>query len=204
MMKFKNWLPGILLSLATTQLVAAPIVYFDFDGDGLQDTTTSVALGSALTAGLYVSNVDNLNGGLISWGAEIDFTNSFLSSTSYNIAPTWPLPGVNNNINNSTGAIELLASSFSAQTGTIKLADIFFDTLTSGSTSLNLTELFSNNTSFSAFTAADGFDYDAGIDFSLATSTINISAVPVPPSLILFISGLIGLSSFKKIKNLTK
>lgn len=196
----KSWILGLLLNYIATPLIAAPIVYFDFNGDGLQDTTTSAVLGNTVTAALYVSNVDSMNGGLVSWGVEINFSQSLLFANSYSTASSWPLMGVNNNIDNSTGTVELLANSFTAQTGTIKLADIIFDTQNTGLASITLDEIYPGLTSFSGFTAADGHDYDPDIDFGLATATINITNIPLPGALILFISGLAGLMGFRKTR----
>ncbi len=197
-MGIKKYITGLILSLSSASAMAAPVVFLDFNGDGLQDTTTSVTLGNSVTAELYVSNVDSLNGGLISWGTEINFTNSLLSASAYSII--WPLPGINNNIDNPTGTTELLASTFTAQTGTFKLADISFDTLNTGLASISLGQLYPDLSTFSGFTAADGLDYDLSINFSLAAATINVTAVPVPGALILFLSGLVGLTGLKHRK----
>jgi len=195
-MKLKISALAILFSLINAPVIAAPVVYIDFDGDGLQDTSTSVALGSSVNASLYVSNIDLTDGGLISWGTELSFSSSLLSASSYSIDSLWPLAGANNGINNSTGTVDLLASSFAAHTGTIKLADISFDTLIAGSSILSLDQFNPTSSTFTGFAAANGVDYDALIDFSLASATINVSAVPVPASIVLFLSGIIGLTGF--------
>jgi len=195
-MKMKNIFVVLSLSLVASMSNAAPVLYFDFDGDGLQDTSTSVALGDAVTASLYISISDadtTANGGLISWGSEINFTNSILSTNTFNLAPSWPLSGVNNGFDNASGTIDLLGSSFSAQSGTIKLADISFDTLLEGTATLSLNELFPELITFTGFASSNGHDYDAEIDYSLASANVNVSAVPVPSALILFVSGLVGL-----------
>lgn len=180
---------------------AAPIVYFDFDGDGLQDSNTSVLLGDSFTASLYVTNVDSIEGGLLGWGSEVNFSNTILSASSYSIDNQWFLPGIDNNINNAGSSVELFAARLSpGLTGTIKLADINFDTLSIGSSQLTMSELFSNNTNFIGFGGANGYDYDADIIFSNADATINVSAVPLPPAILLFVSGLIGLAGIKKIR----
>jgi len=180
---------------------AAPIVYFDFDGDGLQDTSTSVALGTSFTAGLYVTNVDSLEGGLLGWGSEINFDNTQLSANSYTIDSQWFIPGNGNNINNAGGSVELFAARLSpGLTGTIKLADINFDTLDIGSSMLTMSELFSGNLDFIGFGGATGYNYDADILFNNADAMINVSAVPLPPAILLFISGLLGLVGIRKLR----
>ena len=202
-MKLKNIILASALSLLTSISYAAPVLYFDFNGDGLQDTSTSVALGDALNASLYVSISDadtSANGGLISWGTEIGFSNTLLSANSFSLASNWPLSGVNNGFDNATGTMDLLGSSFSAQTGTVKLADFSFDTLAAGTATLTLNELFPDLATFTGFASSNGYDYDADINYSLASANVNISAVPVPSALILFVSGLIGLLKFNQRK----
>jgi len=189
------------LSLLSSTLYAAPVVYFDFDGDGLQDTSYNTTLGESINASLYVTNVDDLQGGLLGWGAEFNFDSTVLAVNAYAIDNTWQIPGVNNGFDNTTGNMELLASNiFSGQTGTIKLVDITFDTLSEGSSALLLSELFPASINFTGFGAANGFDYDADIVFSDANATINVSAVPLPAPLLLLASGLISLSRFKRRK----
>lgn len=195
----KKILPTLALSLLATPVFSAPIIYLDFDGDGLQDTTYNAALGDSFTASLYVTNVDGLQGGLQGWGAEFNFDNSVLSASSYTIDSSWILPGINNRIDNATGNIELLAATIlSAQTGTIKLVDINFDALAEGSSSLLLSELFPDLVNFVGFGGANGYNYDADILFSNADATINVSAVPLPAPALLLLSGLIGLAGFKR------
>ncbi len=174
-------------------LQAAPVVFFDFNGDGLADSNATVALNQTLTVSLYVSGVDNVHGGLISWGSQIDFGNTVLNGTGYTIEPLWPLAGVNNTLDNSLGRAELLATAFSGRSGTVKLVDIVFDAVASGTTFLNSGELYPSNSSFSGFAGADGYDYDPDIVFSSAT--VTVSAVPVPAALLLFLSGIGGLSA---------
>lgn len=199
-MEIKAIITAVTLSLLSTQLYAAPIIYLDFNGDGLQDTTYNAVLGDTITASLYVTNVDNLQGGLAGWGAEFNFDNTALQVASYAIDSAWAIPGRGNIADNSTGKIELLATAFSAQTGTLKLVDINFDTLSSGTSSLSLSELFPDLINVTGFGGANGYDYDAEVLFSNANASITVSAVPLPASVILFASGLIGLSGFRRSK----
>lgn len=186
----------VLMSLQTVQ--AAPVVYFDFDGDGLKDSSFSAALGDTLTASLYVTNVDSLQGGLFGWGTEINFLNSELSANSYSIDSQWYLPGVDNFIDNNNSLVSLYSTRLSGLTGTIKLAEISFTTLSAGSSLLSMSELSAGKLNFVGFGGAASYNYDPQIMFGEATATINVSAVPVPPAILLFVSGLIGLMGFKK------
>lgn len=202
-MKMKKLILGLGLTLIQTSLQAAPIVYFDFDGDGLKDNNISVNVGDALTASLYVSNVDSLQGGLLGWGLEISYDNNLISASNYNLDNQWFLQGINNNINNIDGTIELLGSRFTGLNGTIKLADISFDALSIGTSTVTLSELYSNNVAFVGFGGANvpSYNYDREIIFTNANAIININPVPLPPSILLFLSGIIGLTIFKKRKN---
>jgi hypothetical protein len=199
-MKIKKIISVVALSLLSTQLFAAPVIYLDFDGDGLQDTTYNAVLGDTITASLYVTNVDNVQGGLLGWGAEFNFDNTSLQVASYAIDNVWGIPGRGNVADNLTGKIELLATTFVAQTGTLKLVDINFNTIGEGTSSLVLSELFPDLINFTGFGGANGYDYDADIMFGNANASITVSAVPLPASVILFASGLIGLSGFRRSK----
>jgi len=194
-MKNINRLAALLMFwAASAALHAAPVVFFDFNGDGLADTDVTVAANGSLTAGLYVSGVDALHGGLVSWGAQIDFDNTVLTGTGYSLDSLWPVDGINNMLDNAAGRAELLGSRFSGLTGTLKLADIFFTASSvPNSGPLSSSELFPASTAFSAFAGADGYDYDPEVVF--ATTTVTVSAVPVPGALLLFLSGMAGLSA---------
>ncbi|VAW52128.1 hypothetical protein MNBD_GAMMA06-2234 [hydrothermal vent metagenome] len=187
-----------LLLLTGTSVQAAPIVYLDFDNDGLQDTTTSVSTGDSLTASLYITGIDNSFGGLLSWGIQTQFDNTLLSASSYQIEPQWFLEGVNNKIDNTAGTVDILASAFTGFTGTLKLADIIFDTSIDGLAFINLGNINPDLPNFVGFAGADGHDYDGEITF--VNATVDIAAVPVPGALFLFISGLVGLIGFKRRK----
>ncbi len=202
-MSLKTVIIGLSLTLFQQASQAIPVVYLDFDGDGLQDSSVNAVLGDTLTASLYVANVDGLEGGLIGWGARINFDNTQLFANSYNIDSQWFLASSSNNVDNANSNAELFASRIgTGLTGTIKLADISFDTLSVGSSLLTMGELFAANTSFIGFGGANApsYNYDAEIDFSAANAAINISAVPVPPAILLFLSGLAGLVGVKKFR----
>ena len=191
MSKMTKLLAGMMCLSGLASVQAAPVVYFDLDGDAVMDTNASFTLGDSFVASLYVTDVDGLHGGLISWGTEIVFDNNQLFASGYSIDPGWPLAGSQNNIDNGNGSIELLASSFSAQTGTIKLADISFDSLTTGTSQLSLGELFPTNLTFDAFAGADGYSYDSEVIFN--DVSLEITAVPLPATAWLMLSGMVGL-----------
>jgi len=183
------------LLLSTFNLQAAPIVYLDFNNDGLMDTGTNITAGSTLSASMYISGIDLNFNGLTSWGTQISFDNALLSATNYQINPQWILPGINNQIN-TNGTIDILATAFTGMTGTLKLADLTFNTVSSGLAFININNIYSSNQNFTGFSSANGHDYDGEISF--INANVNISAVPLPPSLLLFMSGIAGLSMLKK------
>ncbi len=185
-----------LFLLTGLNVHAAPVVYLDFNNDGLQDTTTNVNTGDSLTASLYISGIDSSFGGLLSWGIQTLFDNTLLSANNYQIEPQWFLEGINNKIDNTTGTVDLLASAFTGSTGTLKLADIIFDTSIDGLAFINLGNINPELPNFVGFAGVDGHNYDPEITF--INATVNIAAVPVPGALLLFISGLVGLIGFNK------
>ncbi len=172
-------------------LSAAPVTFFDFDNDAVADANWTVTAGDTFTVDVYVSNVDNAHSGLLSWGVELDFSQSLLSGNSYSIAPAWPFAGVNNQIDNTSGKAELLASALTGSTGSMALFSIEFTATDAGVAALSLQELYPSNASFTGFAGADGYDYDAEVVFDSVNVTIN--PVPLPASLWLFASGLAGL-----------
>jgi len=185
----------LLSALLSTSVYSMTTVYFDFNGDGLMDSDLLFTSGSSFTVDVYVSGIDNTHGGLISWGTELSFDNTFLTSSSYTIDSLWPLPGVDNNIDNASGTVELLAATFlGGQTGTLKLASITFDAMFEGSTILSIGELFPGNSTFTGFAGMDGHDYDAELTYF--SSDITITAVPLPGAIFLFVSGLLGIAGF--------
>ena len=181
---------GMSISL---NVLAAPIVFFDFDSDGIQDSNHTVSLNENFTVDVYVTNVDNVHGGLISWGTQVDFDNVLLSANSFTIDPAWPLHGVNNQIDNANGKVELLASTFTALTGTQALFSLDFTANSAGVGLFTMQELFPDNLTFTGFAGADGYDYDSEMIFS--TASLTVTAVPVMPAAWLFFSGLVVLAA---------
>lgn len=180
-----------LLLLASVNTQAAPIVYLDFNNDGLMDTETTINTGDSLIASLYISGIDASFGGLLSWGIQTQFDNALLGASSYQIEPQWFMKGVNNQIDNAAANVDLFASALTGYTGTLKLAEITFSGLADGLAFINLGNIEPDNPNFVGFASADGHDYDAEISF--INATVNISAVPIPGALLLFISGIAGL-----------
>ncbi len=172
---------------------SAPIVFFDFDSDGTEDTNFTVDVDQAFTVDVYVTNVDNAHGGLISWGTQLDFDSNLLTANSFSINPAWPLQGVNNQIDNANGKVELLASTFSALTGTQALFSLDLTADAVGVGLFSMQELFPDNLTFTGFAGADGFDYDSEVIFS--TASLTVAAVPVMPAAWLFFSGLVVLAA---------
>lgn len=180
-----------VLCVLTSTAHGMPIAYFDFDNDGLQDNSLVVDQGSSFTADIYISGIDMSHGGLLSWGTQLDFDNALLTADSFTINPAWPLVGVGNSIDNAGGKVELLASALFGSDGTLALYDVMFTAQNAGNGLLTLQQLFPGNATFTGFAGADSHDYDGEILFQSAD--ITVTAVPLPPALLLFITGMIAV-----------
>jgi len=90
-------------------------------------------------------------------------------------------------INNSTGTVDgIMVNTFADVTGDFVIATIEFQAISGGDSLLLLTELGINPWASSG----------SLINPDFATSSVNVSAVPVPAALWLFVTGLIGVFGF--------
>jgi len=61
-----------------------------------------------------------------------------------------------------------------------------------------LSELYPERLSFTGFDGGNGYGYDAEILFGNADATITVSTVLLSASILLLLSGMIGLAGFKR------
>ena len=86
---------------------------------------------------------------------------------------------------------------FGSSTGIVHLFDVTFRAGAPGTSILTMTDEIPN---FGDFAGLDGFDYDASGELRFLTTEIKV--IPVPPALMLFGTGLLGLISFARRRQL--
>lgn len=186
--------------LVIVSLVAVPAsaltVYADLDGDKLYDSHGIFNIGDVFTAGIY-ADVDGAHGGLAGFGVRMNFgeppiTVNGVPTQQANIVidPTWdflPLTGVG------AGVLTAGGSQFGGSMGIVHLFDVRFLATAPGISILTMIDEVPN---FGDFAGLDGFEYDISGELNFLTSQITV--VPVPPALMLFGSGMLGLISFAR------
>jgi hypothetical protein len=187
--------------LVTLGLFTAPVgaltVYADLDGDMLYDSQGMFVPGDIFTASIY-ADVDNAHGGLVGFGVSMTFDEPPISVNAVPtqlsnvvIDPQWnflPTKSVG------VGVLTAAGSSFASFVGpSVHLFDATFVAMANGISVLTMTDEILN---FADFAGLDGFDYDASGELSFLSTEIKV--VPVPPALILFGSGLLGIISFAR------
>lgn len=187
--------------LVAISLLAAPVsaltVYADLDGDMLFDSQGIYAPGDVFIASIY-ADVDAVHGGLAGFGVRMAFDEPPVSVNAVPaqldnvvIDPVWNFIPLKN-----VGAGFLTAGGsqlFGSSTGIVHLFDARFMATSTGSTLLAMTDEIPN---FGDFAGMDGFDYDASGELNFLTTEIKV--IPVPPALMLFGSGMLGLISFAR------
>lgn len=171
---------------------AAPVTYFDFDGDKLADTSLLVEnVGEAFTADIYIADVDDTYGGLVSMGLQVSYDSSQVNVTSIaQNATDWYLPMKDlPRYDNTTGLAEMGGGRLDGLEGTLLLATITFECMDEGVSELLMAELYPELSTFDSFVAADGHVYDSEIGYGSA----DVTVVPIPGAALLLGSGLLGL-----------
>ncbi len=193
--------------LVTLSLLAVPVsaltVYADLDGDALFDSKGTFNPGDIFTAGIF-AEVDDVHGGLAGFGVRMTFNEPPISVNAAPtqlgnvlIDPSWDFLALK-----SVGAGLVTAGGShlfnppSVGVG-VHLFDVTFRAGAQGISILTMTDEIPN---FGDFAGADGFDYDASGELIFLTTQIKV--VPVPPALMLFGSGLLGLISFARRRQL--
>ncbi|MGB5398023.1 MAG: hypothetical protein WBN96_12805 [Gammaproteobacteria bacterium] len=191
--------------LVALSLLAAPVsaltVYADLDGDTFFDSQGTYNPGDIFTAGIF-AEVDDVHGGLAGFGVRMSFTEPPISVNAVpaqldnvSIDPVWnfiPLKSVGVGFVTAGGS-----QLFSSSTGIVHLFDVTFRAGAQGISILTMTDEIPN---FGDFAGLDGFDYDASGELIFLTTEIKV--IPVPPALMLFGSGLLGLISFARRRQL--
>jgi len=177
---------------------AAPVTYFDFNGDTLADTSLFIEnVGDTFSADIYISGVDDSYNGLISMGLQFSYDYTQVNVMSITTDPAWYLlmAGLPS-FDNTAGIAEMGAGKLApGLTGTILLASVDFECVDMGFSELVMGELYPHAPSFDAFVSALGHVYDKEIGYGTAGVT---QVVPIPGAALLLGSGLIGLFGLKR------
>ena len=188
----------VLLTLGLfTAPVGALTVFVDLDGDMLYDSQGTFIPGDIFTASIY-ADVDNTHGGLVGFGVSMTFDEPPISVNAVPtqlsnvvIDPQWnflPTKSVG------VGVLTAAGSSFVSFVGSsVHLFDATFVAMANGISVLTMTDEIPN---FGDFAGLDGFDYDASGELNFLSTEIKV--VPVPPALVLFGSGLLGIISIAR------
>jgi len=187
----------LLLGFITVPAYALT-VFIDLNGDMLYDSQDTFNPGDIFTAGVY-ADVDNTHGGLVGFGVSMSYNeppiNVYGVPTQLSnvlIDPQWNfLPA------KSVGTGTLTAGGSLLSTGligtSVHLFDVSFQATVAGFSTLLMTDEIPN---FGDFAGQDGFDYDASGELNFLSTQIRV--VPIPPALILFASGLLGMISLAR------
>ncbi len=175
-----------LLILATGVVTAAPLGWMDIGPDGSSDTTYTLMVGESFTADVFVSN---LQPPVYTMGFKITFDPAQLALTSAQVYDDpqqgWPYEPT---VSTGFGSADLMGGSALgvAHSGKVKLATLTFECLGEGISLLDL-----------------GPTDILGAGFYTGSGKINVNwqddvevrqqVVPLPPALLLFGSGLLGL-----------
>jgi len=183
--------------------IATPVyaltVFIDLNGDMLYDSQDTFTPGDIFTAGVY-ADVDNAHGGLVGFGVSMNYDEPPISVNGIPtqlanvlIDPQWNfLPAKSVAPGALTAGGSLLLSTGLIGTS-VHLFDVTFQATATGISTLLMTDEIPN---FGDFAGQDGFDYDASGELNFLSTQIRI--IPVPPALILFGSGLLGMISFAR------
>jgi len=194
------------ITILMFNFIAAPVyaltIFIDLNGDMLYDSQGTFTPGDIFTAGIY-ANVDNVHGGLVGFGVSLSYDEPPVSVygvptqlDNVSIDPQWNFLPVK-----SVGPGALTAGGSLLSTGligtSVHLFDVTFQATTTGISTLLMTDEIPN---FGDFAGQDGFDYDASGELNFLSTQIRI--IPVPPALILFGSGLLGMISLARIRRI--
>jgi len=185
---------------------AAPATFFDFNSDGIADTTLTVPnIGDTFSADIYF-DWNDVNAttelGLINMGVGLSYDFSQINVTAVTPYAGWFLVDVENGsvFDNLIGAATMSGGKFPGDTGNpLLLGTIDFQCVGAGVSTLAMENLISLFTGADpdSFVSMSGTVFDSDMTFGLA----EVTQAPIPGAVWLFGSGLIGLVGLRRRKS---
>jgi len=177
--------------------LAAPSIFFDFDSDELADASVFVpSVGDIFYADLYIGDVDDEHGGIMSMGFEGTFDNTQVNvlSLTVNAANWYIADNFNTWHDNGAGRLSMAGGRLAGLTGTLLLGSLEFECMGEGNSVLQTLEMWPAM-DYNAVIALDEYVYDKDITYGGADVT---QVVPIPGAVWLLGSGLLSLVGLRR------
>jgi len=212
MKKFITIILTLLMVLGVSSMAsAAPVTFFDFDGDAIADTSLDVPnILDSFSADIYFdwNDVDDATElGLLSMGVGLSYDFSQINVTAViPNAANWFLPDTENGavFDNSIGAATMSGGRIPGLLGNpLLLGTIEFQCVGAGVSTLAMENLISLATGADpdSFVSFAGTVFDDDMTAEGGFGSAQVSQVPIPGAVWLLGSGLIGLVGLRRRKN---
>lgn len=178
-------------------MASAASVFFDFNGDQLQDTSWLLNVGDSLTADIYFSpDQPDAHNGLQTAGVEVQFDITHFDAVSASSNPAFYIPMVGlPDIDNDNGTVGIGAGMLTSVTGdAILIGSVNFQCIAAGTSALSTGQLFPDSPGFDSLVAGDQHVYDSEVIFESA----DVSSVPIPGAIWLLGTGFLGLAGLRR------
>ncbi len=169
-------------------------VWGDFDGDGNYDPIVKAKAGDTLIGGYYAA-IDDLDGGLQSYGVEVQFDQSHLNVSNLVSDPQWFLPETID-WDNAAGIASAFDGRIGGVGGFVHLFDVTYEVGRSDSSMVTMSDIFPGNAAFDGFVLADGTVLDGSLNY------LPTAVVPEAETWAMMIigAGMIGFAARRRQK----